>query len=72
MVIRHWNEVKILDTGERWKVRRLKESRLGMGASLVCINVEFNSIWEPLKKNDRQITPSLQYWTGKNGGKLDV
>ena len=45
-----WNEVKIVDREEHWKVRKLKESAhmLGKKKSISNPSIEMNTIWEPL------------------------
>ena len=50
-----WDEVKIIDREEHWRVRRLKESAHMSGYSdlLSSPSVEMNTIWEPVIKKVR-------------------
>ena len=47
-----WNEIKIIDRAEYWRIRNLKESAhmLGYNDLLSRPNTEMNTIWEPIIK----------------------
>ena len=48
-----WDEVKIIDRKEHWRIRRLKEAAdlLDYSDLLNRPSIEMNTIWEPLIKN---------------------
>ena len=52
-----WDKVKIFDTEEHWKRRRLKEAAnmLGYGGLLSRPSIEMNTTWESILKRPNQI-----------------
>ena len=50
-----WDEVKITDRPEHWRIRRLKKSAhmFGYNDLLSRPSIEMNTIWEPIIKNTR-------------------
>ena len=50
-----WDEVKIIDWGEHWRIRLLKESAhiLGCNDLLSRPSIEMNTVWEPIIKKVR-------------------
>ena len=50
-----WDKVEIIDWAEHWRIRRLKESAhmLGYNDLLSRLNIELNTIWEPIIKKAR-------------------
>ena len=50
-----WDEVKIIDIADHWRIRRLKESAhmLGYNDQLSRPSIEMNTIWEPIIKKGR-------------------
>ena len=50
-----WDEVKIFDSAEHWRIRLLKESAhvLGYNDLLNRPSIEMNTIWEPIIKKVR-------------------
>ena len=50
-----WDKVEIIDRGEHWRIRRLKESAhmLGYNDLLRRPSIELNTIWEPIIKKAR-------------------
>ena len=51
-----WDEVEIIDRGEHWRIRRLKESghMVGCNDLLSRPSIELNTIWEPKIKKIRK------------------
>ena len=47
-----WDEIKIIDREEHWRIRRLIESAhmLGYSDPLSRLSIEMNTIWEPIIK----------------------
>ena len=50
-----WDEVRLIDREENWRIRRLKESAhmLSYSDLLSRPNIEMNTIWEPIIKKVR-------------------
>ena len=62
-----WDEVKIIDRAEYWRIRLLKESAhmLGYNNPLSRPSIELNTIWEPIIKKARW-KKNLNMSTDKN------
>ena len=50
-----WDEAKIIDRAEHWRIRRLTESAhmVGCNDRLGRPSIEMNTIWEPIIKKVR-------------------
>ena len=61
-----WGEVRIIDTKEHWKIRRLKEAvhMLGYRVLLSWPSIEMNMIWEPIikKRLDKKCDKKRTKW----------